>query len=556
MKVAFINPPYFPMFSRESRSPSVTKSSTLYWPMFMAYAAGCVEDDGNEMLILDAAAMDLDLPMTLEKVKAYAPQLVVLNTSTPSINNDMRVGRAIKEALGCDIAMMGTHATAEPIEILEREEAIDYVISGEADYTSRELVRHLRGDGLEDKNKILGISFRGEDGQLHRNGERPKIEDLDTLPWVSKVYHKHLFSCYKRYFYGANINPLIVILSGRGCPFRCTYCVIPQTLTGHTYRKRSIKDVVNELEFIKANFPDLGEVFFEDDTFTAHPTRTAELCEEIIQRKLKITWSANARADVKFEVLDKMKKAGCRELCVGFESASKDVLKNVKKGLADGMSAKFMESADKAGILIHGCFMVGNLGDTKDGLENTLAMAKQLNPNTAQFYPIMAYPGTTAYDEAKARGELASEDYDKWLDKDGMHNTTVIRKGLTSQELVDFCDRARREFYLRPKYIFKQAVMALTNSRERYRVMRGAGTLVKHLFKKHGEAQVASTYSAKATSEVIPKAPLEKKMLDKVPLEHGLKPIDVELLLRRPSSHSHTMEEVHAEVESEVQVKA
>jgi radical SAM superfamily enzyme YgiQ (UPF0313 family) len=277
--------------------------------------------------------------------------------------------------------------------------------------------------------------------------------------------------------------------------------VIPQTLTGHTYRKRSIKDVVDEMAYIKENFPDLGEIFFEDDTFTAHPARTAELCQEIINRGLKITWSANARADVKYEVLDVMKKAGCRELCVGFESSSMDVLKNVKKGLAGGMSEKFMDAANKAGILIHGCFMVGNLGDTKETLQATLEMAKKLNPNTAQFYPIMAYPGTTAYEEARVRGELASEDYDQWLDKDGQHNTTVIRKGLTSQELVDFCDRARREFYLRPAYIAKQAKMALTNSRERYRVLRGAGTLVKHLFKRHGAPQQASGYSSNGAAK-------------------------------------------------------
>jgi radical SAM superfamily enzyme YgiQ (UPF0313 family) len=140
--------------------------------------------------------------------------------------------------------------------------------------------------------------------------------------------------------------------------------------------------------------------------------------------------------------------------------------------------------------------MVGNLGDSPETLQATLEFAKHLNPNTAQFYPIMAYPGTTAYDEAKDRGELASQDYDKWLDKDGQHNTTVIRKGLTSQQLVDFCDRARREFYLRPKYVIKQAYMALTNSRERYRVFRGAGTLFKHLFRKHGAPQQASGYSA------------------------------------------------------------
>ncbi len=499
MKVLFLNPPYFPMFSRESRSPCVTKSSTLYWPMFMCYAAGCVEADGNEIMVIDAPAMDLDLEKTLERVKGFKPELAVLNTSTPSINNDMRVGRVLKESLGCSIAMMGTHATAEPVEILEREEAIDFVISGEADYTARELVRHLRGDGPNESQEIQGISWRNGP-ELVKNSERHKIDDLDSLPWVSKVYHKHLFSCYKRYFYGANINPLIVILSGRGCPFRCTYCVIPQTMTGHTYRKRSIKDVVDEMAFIKESFPDLGEIFFEDDTFTAHPTRTMDLCKEVIARGLKVTWSANARADVKFEVLDLMKKAGCRELCVGFESSSGDVLKNVKKGLALGMAEKFMGASNKAGILIHGCFMVGNLGDTKETLQNTLEFAKKLNPNTAQFYPIMAYPGTTAYDEAKGRGELASTDYDHWLDKDGQHNTTVIRKGLTSQDLVDFCDRARREFYLRSGYIFTQAKMALTNSRERYRIFRGAGTLFKHLFKKHGGAQQASGYAASVGS--------------------------------------------------------
>ena len=100
MKVLFLNPPYFPMFSRESRSPCVTKSSTLYWPMFMAYAAGCVEEDGNEIMVIDSPAMDLDLQATLDRVKEFKPALAVLNTSTPSINNDMRVGKALKEALG------------------------------------------------------------------------------------------------------------------------------------------------------------------------------------------------------------------------------------------------------------------------------------------------------------------------------------------------------------------------------------------------------------------------------------------------------------------------
>lgn len=499
MKVTFLNPPFHPMFSRESRSPSVTKSSTLYWPMFLAYAAGSTEADGNQIQLIDSPAMDLDLEATLGRIREFGPQLVVCSTSTPSILNDLQVVRAIKTVFGVPVAIMGTHATAEPLESLRNEPALDYCVIGEADHTVRNLVRHLRGDGATRPADIAGLAWRNANGETDFQPEGPKIEDLTPLPWVSKVYREHLYACYKRYFYGANLNPLIVILSGRGCPYRCTYCVVPQTLNGHTFRKRKPADVVDELEYIKANFEELGEVFFEDDTFTADRHHVQAICDEILRRKLKITWSCNARADVPADLLKLMKKAGCREMCVGFESASPDVLNSVKKGLKQGLAVPFMENARKAGILVHGCFMVGNPSDTPDTLEQTLRYAKKLSPNTAQFYPIMAYPGTEAYKEALASGALSSRDYNQWLDKDGHHRTTIQRPGLSSQDLVDFCDRARREFYLRPAYIVRQGVMALFSSKERYRVLRGFGTLVKHLFRKHGDL-----------SENVRKAPTNK----------------------------------------------
>jgi len=492
MKVLFLNPPFHAMFSRESRSPSVTKSSTLYWPMFLAYTAGFTEADGNEILLLDSPAMDLNLEQTLEKSAAFAPELAVVNTSTPSILNDLEVVKSLKEKLQCPIAIMGTHSTAEPVESLEMQPALDYAVIGEADGVVRSLVRFLRGDGAHNPAEIAGIAWRDPSDKIIRNPDAQKLENLDEIPWVSKVYREHLYSCYKRYFYGANLNPLIVILSGRGCPHRCTYCVIPQTITGHVYRKRSPKDVVDELEYIKNNFEELGEVFFEDDTFTADPRHTRAICEEILRRNLKITWSGNARADVQEDLLRLMKKAGCRELCVGYESASAEVLKSVKKGLKQEKQEIFAKSARRAGILIHGCFMVGNPSDTRETLENTLKLAKKLGPNTAQFYPIMAYPGTEAYKEALDTGSLASKDYGQWLDKDGFHRTTIVRGDLTSQDLVDFCDRARREFYLRPGYILKQGTMALFNPKERYRVARGFSTLVKHLFRRHGEVATKS----------------------------------------------------------------
>lgn len=487
MRVTFLNPPFHPMFSRESRSPCVTKSSTLYWPMFLSYAAGTVEADGNVIQLIDSPAMELDIKETINAIRTFNPELVICSTSTPSILNDLNVVKTIKTILNVKTAIMGTHATAEPLESMQMEPALDYVVIGEADYTCRNLVRSLRGDGVS-IDQIAGLAFRKQDGTVDFQPEGPKIENLNELPWVSKVYREHLYSCYKKYFYGANLNPLIVILTGRGCPNRCSYCVIPQTLNGHKFRMRDPKDVVDELEYIKNNFEDLGEVFFEDDTFTANHEHVRQICNLILERNLKITWSCNARADVPLELLQLMKKAGGREMCVGFESASPVVLENIHKGVKNTDKAiEFTKNARKAGLLVHGCFMVGNPGDTPETLRMTLDYAKKLNPNTAQFYPIMAYPGTEAYKEALESGALKTRDYNQWLDKDGFHRTTIQRGELTSQALVDFCDKARREFYLRPSYIFRQGIMALTNPRERYRVFRGFGTLVKHLFRKHGE---------------------------------------------------------------------
>jgi radical SAM superfamily enzyme YgiQ (UPF0313 family) len=455
--------------------------------MFLSYSAGTAEADGNEILLLDAPAMELDKEAALKKIKEFEPDLIICETSTPSIINDLEFVRTAKETIQKPIALMGTHASAEPLETLKLEPALDFCIIGEADYTIKNLIRHLRGDGVKNLSEIAGLAWRNADGSVDFQPEGQKIQNLTELPWVSKTYRKHLYSCYKKYFYGANLNPLVVILAGRGCPYRCTYCVLPQIVNGHVYRKREPKDVADELEYIKANFEDLGEVFFEDDTFTADKENAKAICEEILKRNLEITWSCNARADVPADLLLLMKRAGCREMCVGFESANAGVLSSIRKGLKQSGAIPFMKAAKKAGIFVHGCFMVGNLGDTKETLEETLQYAKKLSPNTAQFYPIMAYPGTVAYKEALESGALNSNDYNQWLDKDGYHRTTINRPELSSQDLVDFCDRARREFYLRPKYLIQQSVMAIFNKAERNRILRGFGTFYKHLFRKHGK---------------------------------------------------------------------
>ena len=153
------------------------------------------------------------------------------------------------------------------------------------------------------------------------------------------------------------------------------------------------------------------------------------------------------------------------------------------KGLNLTTAEKFMQICRKAGIMVHGCFMVGNLNETKQSLEKTLKLALKLRPDTAQFYPIMVYPGTRAYEEAKQKGYLITEDFSKWLTEEGLHNSVVNLPNITHKELVEFCDYARRKFYLNPSYLFYKFIQSLKNPEELQRNIKGFKNLISFLLK-------------------------------------------------------------------------
>jgi len=178
-----------------------------------------------------------------------------------------------------------------------------------------------------------------------------------------------------------------------------------------------------------------------------------------------------------------MRKAGCRLFCVGFESGDQRILDNIRKGTTIEKIRRFMKDAKRAGILIHGCFMVGNRGETRETLETTLRFAKELNPDTAQFFPIMVYPGTSDYAYFKEKGWIVTEDFRKWLTDDGLHSSVVSNPALSYETLVDFCDRARREFYLRPSYIASKFLQVCRSPSEAKRVVMAALRLFHYLFR-------------------------------------------------------------------------
>jgi radical SAM superfamily enzyme YgiQ (UPF0313 family) len=479
MKIAFLNPPYLKMFSRSQRSPAVTKSGTLYFPMWLAFAAGLAEKEGHDVELIDAPAAALGLEEVLERLRSFAPGLIVVETSTPSIYNDVGACDRLKQVLpGAFIILVGTHVSALPVESLNLSASVDAVAVGEYDATLVDLAGALAG--RRDIATVPGICHRGPAGPACTQ-RRPLIADLDAIPFVSRTYRR--FLKIEHYFNPNALYPMVTITTSRGCPFHCTFCVYPQTMMGHKLRLRSVANVLDELEYIVQAFPKAAAVFFEDDTFAAVKKRCIEISAGIISRGIKVSWTANARADLDYETMRVMKRSGCRCLCVGFESGSQQLLDNIKKKITTDTMARFMADARRAGILIHGCFIVGHPGETKETMEQTLELAQRLRPDTVQFYPIMVYPGTEAYDWYRQRGLIATDDFSKWLTPSGLHNTVIRSEAVSAEELVRFCDRARREFYLRPGYLLYKLRQTLTNPSEMKRNLKSAKTFMKHLVK-------------------------------------------------------------------------
>jgi anaerobic magnesium-protoporphyrin IX monomethyl ester cyclase len=478
MKITLLNPPFLDKYSKSSRSPAVTKSGTIYFPIWLSYAAGVLDKEGHEIELIDAPAKCFTKEQTLNIIKKFAPQLIVIDTSTPSIHSDLEFAKGIKKFLpNCKICLVGTHASACVHEILSKNTFIDFIARHEYDYTLKELAEKLNDSALY--SGIAGISCV-MNGQVIDNPDREFIRNLDELPFVSKVYKKYLDI--KDYFYAHVSFPTISIFSSRGCPSKCFYCMYSQVMFGKGYRKRSANNLFNECVYITENFPEVKEILIDDDNFAVDQENVKEFCNLIIQNNLNLKWTVQVRVNLKYETMLLMKKAGCKLLVAGFESGNQQILDKMHKGITLEQSLKFNKDAKKAKIRVHGCFMVGNPGETKDTMMETLEFAKKLRLDTVQFFPLMLYPGTEAYDWAKSNNFIKAHDYREWLKEDGMHNCVLSTDKVTSEELVEFCNYARKKFYLRPKYLLMKLCECLTSKEDAVRTFKAFNTFKKHLF--------------------------------------------------------------------------
>jgi radical SAM superfamily enzyme YgiQ (UPF0313 family) len=448
MKVYLLNPPYLPHFGRGARWQDSGRGGTLYYPIWLSYATAVVEQE-HETKLIDAPAWNWSRKEVIEDVKKFKPDLIVVDSSFPSLNNDMMVAEELKKNCESEIVLVGPPASQFPNEILSTN-GIDIVARYEYDFTIKEVADTIKKG--EDLKRINGISYK-ENGEIIHNKDREftSSDDLDIIPFVSKCYKKHLNI--KDYFLGQALYPEVQIFTGRGCPNQCTFCAWPQTLMGRKYRARSVPNVLDELEWIQDNL-DVKEVFFEDDTFTIRKRRVLEFCKGYKERGLDITWSCNARADsLDFETMGMIKKANCRLLIVGYESGSDEILRDIKKGFTLEDMSQFAKNARKAGLLVHGDFIIGLPGETKETIALSRKRIKEIKPDILQVSVASPFPGTEFYEWCRGKGYLLTDDPNEYLDAQGHQKAIVSYPELTNEEMVKEVDEILKGYYMSLSYV-------------------------------------------------------------------------------------------------------
>lgn len=476
MKVLLLNEPFVKDFCRTQRWAARSRGRVLRAPDWLAYAAAVLEKRGHQVKLFDMVAENQDKDVLRRIVRGEKPDFVVLDSTTPSIYSDIECGRIVKEESRARVIMVGPHVSALPEEtLLMAQGAVDIVCIGEYDYSVRDCVEHC--DTL---SSVEGIAYF-KDGKALRNAPRPLIENLDELPFPA-WHHLDLM----KYFDGGKLYPYIDVIAGRGCPNRCIFCLWPQVMHGVRYRFRSARNVVDEIEHDIQLCPPVakgGEFFFEDDTFTVNKPRAIEICEEIMRRNLKITFSVNSRVDdADLAMFRIMKRAGCRELLVGFESGNQYMLTDMNKRITLDKSYQFMEYAQRCGLEVHGCFVIGLPGETEESAQHTIDFALRLALTTAQFSGAVPFPGTRFYEIAREHSWLNAKDYGDWL-KDGEQTGVVTYPSFSSQRINYYVDLGLKKFYLRPGYILR-FLFQTRSFPDLYRKVRGVLNFLSYFFTK------------------------------------------------------------------------
>ncbi|HTR12191.1 MAG TPA: hopanoid biosynthesis associated radical SAM protein HpnJ [Roseiarcus sp.] len=435
MRTLFLQAPSFDGFDggAGSRFQCKREVRSFWYPTWLAQLAALVPDSK----LIDAPPHRIGQA----EVARQAPQfeLAVLHTSAPSFRADAEMASLMKEANPkLLIGMVGAAAAVEPERILAAAPAVDFAAGLEYDFTIKEVAEG------RDLHAVSGLSYRDKTGAVADTGPRPPLENMDELPFVTPVYKRDLDV--RKYFIGYMKHPYLSFYTGRGCKSRCTFCLWPHTVGGHRYRTRSVGHVVDEVRWAVRAFPEVKEIFFDDDTFTDNAPRAALIAREL--GKLGVTWSCNAKPNVPRDLLKTMRDNGLRLLLVGYESGNQKILHNIKKGIRVDVARRFAKDCHELGIVVHGTFILGLPGETKETIEETIRFACEVNPHTLQVSLAAPYPGTELYRQALEEGWLDAE-HAELVDERGVQLAPLHYPQLSYKESFESVETFYRRFYFR-----------------------------------------------------------------------------------------------------------
>jgi len=461
---------------RNARWYTKALSGSFWFPIYLAYCTGLLEKYGHQTLLVDAEASGIDHETTYKKARDFKPELVVLYFTVVTLENDMEIGRKIRQITGARVVLVGPSASMDPIGTLKKTEGIDLLARGEFDYTVLEIANGVCRDN------IRGLYWKGKDDSIVENLPRPLVtgKELDSFPFVTDVYRRHLDI--RNYCQTAHRHPFIDLFTGRGCAWGlCTFCLWPHTLNKETvmddphepqsrasgktnvYRVRSMENVIDELKFIKKELPFVREVFIQDDVLPED--RACELSDGIIGARLRLRWSCYARPTLKYETMKLMKRSGCRTMHVGYESGSQKILNNIRKGTLIRDMERFTRDAHKAGLYIVADFMTGLPGETEETIRETIDFAVRLPMQRYTITPAMPYPGTPFYERLKRDGHM----------KDGRPHYPHM----SWEDIVRWNKWSYKRVYLNHRFFLRMLLKPV----EWYRLARSAVYAVPYMFK-------------------------------------------------------------------------
>lgn len=443
MKVMLINAPWINDTGRYSvRSgarwahvrPRRKTISYYPFPFAMAYACALLKKEGIDARMLDAIALEFDTMQTESEVSSFHPDIVVIDTSTPSIEIDLEFARSVHRLLpDCRIVLSGPHATALPDEVILQSPAIA-VVRGEYDYTLLAFVNACEHKSSLDE--ITGLSFRQGDLVRH-NPNRPLISNLDDLPYPEREslpIDRYTDPACKHFPNGS-------LISSRGCPHRCIFC-LESTVFFHSpsFRMRDPVAVVDEMQYLIERFG-FRELYFDDSSFTALTENARNISREIIRRNLRVSWSCMADAKVDTETLRLMREAGCSGLKFGVETADPVSMEQINKPLDLNHVKEFVDECRKLHIHTHGTFMFGLPGETRESIDRTIDFAFSLKCTTSQFSVATPFPGTEFYRIAKLNKWLTTSE---WKYFDGGESPVIEYPGCTRDDIIRGIETAKK----------------------------------------------------------------------------------------------------------------